>query len=152
MCILSSSFFQFLQPIHSLWKMDEKCKMKRAAFEEWKIKKHNVDVDILISNQVQSVCSARLFSAVAFSFWNLLWYDFCARFCCTPLPHQAQLRDKRNFLCSFSILQLFFFRIVALDLRVEFRILVVIMTDHPTYGTGMHLKREQRMVDSTKLT
>lgn len=29
-----------------------------AAFEEWKIKKHNVDVDILISNQVQSVCRA----------------------------------------------------------------------------------------------
>lgn len=109
--------------------MNEKCKMKRAAFEEWKIKKHNVDVDILISNQVQSVCSALLFSAVAFSFWNLLWYDFCACFCCAPLPHQAQLRDKRNFLCFIffrAIVPFFveFFWTVALDLRVEFAFLL----------------------------
>lgn len=93
--------------------MNEKCKMKRAAFEEWKIKKHNVDVDILISNQVQSVCSALNFFLLLHSVFEICYDTISVHAFVASTSSSAERQAK--FSVFFSFVQLFFCRVFFLN-------------------------------------
>lgn len=92
--------------------MNEKCKMKRAAFEEWKIKKHNVDVDILISNQVQSVCSALNFFLLLHSVFEICYDTISVHAFVASTSSSAERQAKFSvffFFRTIVLLQSFFF-------------------------------------------